>query len=86
MTKLADLRFKPIPADKSIDLYKALVSARRLQLQPVLGRAVSEVGVSVIDEELRDLVPPDVLNHVASLGLRGERVFPVPAILRHAPL
>lgn len=43
------------------------------------------VGVSAIDEELRELVPSDALNHVARLGLRGERVFPVPVILEHAP-
>lgn len=46
---------------------------------------MSEVGVSAIDEELRNLVPSDALNHVARLGLRGERVFPVPVVLEHAP-
>ncbi|MGI8912014.1 MAG: XcyI family restriction endonuclease, partial [Rubrobacteraceae bacterium] len=83
--KLTDLRFAPIPSDKPIDLYEALISARRLQLQPALGRAVSGVGATTIDEEFRRLVPADALDHVASLGLRGERVFPVPSILEHAP-
>lgn len=78
-------RFKPIPADIAIDLYEALVAARRLQLQPALGKAVSEVGVTIIDGELRELVPNEALNHVAKLGLRGERVFPVPSILEHSP-
>ncbi len=82
---MGSLRFNPIPADKPIDLYEALVAARRLQLQPALGRAVSEVGVPPIDDELKELVPADALNHVARLGLRGERVFPVPSILKHAP-
>jgi hypothetical protein len=61
------------------------VVARRLQLQPALGRAVSDVGVTTIDKELRELVTSEALNHVASLGLRGERAFPVPSILEHAP-
>lgn len=82
---MASLQFKPISPDKPIDIYEALVAARRLQLQPALGKAVDEVGVAVIDRELRELVPSRALNHVASLGLRGERVFPVPAILQHAP-
>lgn len=82
---MADLRFDPIPSDKPIDLYEALVTARRLQLQPALGHAVSEVGVSIIDRELQQLVPEDALNHVARLGMRGEMVFPVPSILEYAP-
>ncbi len=82
---MVSLQFKPISSDKPIDIYEALIAARRLQLQPALGEAVSEVGVATIDEELRELVPSDSLNHLASLGLRGERVFPVPVILEHAP-
>ena len=76
---------KPIPADLAIDLFEALKEARRLQLQPALSSAVQDVGVAAIDADLQRLVPPDALNHVAALGLRGERVFPVPVILSHAP-
>lgn len=82
---MADPSFAPIPAEKPIDLYEALVAARRLQLQPALGRAVGEVGVSIIDQELQQLVPSEALNHVAGLGMRGEQVFPVPSILEQAP-
>jgi hypothetical protein len=77
---------KPLTADLAIDLYQALVVARRSQLHPALSVAVHEVGVTRIDPELARLVPGDVLNHVASLGLRGERVFPIPSILTHSPL
>ena len=79
------LQFRRIQADKPIDIYEALVAARRLQLQPALARAVGEVGVTIIDGELRELVPAEALNHVAGLGLRGERVFPIPSVLEHAP-
>ncbi len=80
------MQFKTIPADKAIDLYEVLTSARRLQLQPALNQAVKELNVASIDRELNELVPERALSHVASLGLRGERVFPVPSIIHHSPL
>ncbi len=79
------LEFRPISADLAIDLFEALKAARRLQLQPALSAAVHEVGVPAIDAELQRLVPVASLNHLAALGLRGERVFPVPSIISHAP-
>ena len=82
---MTNLRFKPIPADLAIDLYTGLVNARRTKLQPALNAAVKAVGVAAIDQDLQRLVPAGVLTHLASLGLRGERVFPVPAIIKHAP-
>ncbi len=82
---MAPLAFKPIPPDLAIDLFEALKAARRLQLQPAISAAVHDIGVPVIDTELQRLVPLPALNHVAGLGLRGERVFPVPAIIAHAP-
>jgi hypothetical protein len=82
---LSPLEFRPISADLAIDLFEALKAARRLQLQPALSAAVHDVGVLAIDAELQRLVPVTALNHVAALGLRGERVFPVPAIIAHAP-
>lgn len=82
MTKL---QFRPIPADTAIDLYTGLVSARRLKLQPALNAAVKAVGVTAIDGELQRLVPAAALTHLATLGIRGERVFPVPSIIKHSP-
>lgn len=82
---MSRLEFRPISADLAIDLFEALKAARRLQLQPALSAAVHDVGVPVIDAELQHLVPVEALNHVAALGLRGERVFPVPAIIAQAP-
>jgi len=74
-----------LSADLAIDLYQALVDARRLYLQPALGVAVGNVGVIVIDAELQRLVPEQALNHLAQSGLRGERVFPVPSIITRTP-
>jgi hypothetical protein len=82
---LSRLAFKPITADLAIDLFEALKVARRLQLHPALSAAVQAIGVPVIDAELQRLVPVAALNHLAALGLRGERVFPVPPLIAHAP-
>jgi XcyI restriction endonuclease len=82
-TRLASPTFRTISPNFAIDLYQALIGARRLQLQPALNKAVSEIGVAPIDAELQRLVSPRALNHVGSLGLRGERVFPVPAVIQH---
>ncbi len=79
------LTFKPIPADFSINLFESLVAYRPRQLQPALKKVVKEVGVVVIDRELHQLVSETALNHISSLGLRGELLFPVPSILKRSP-
>jgi hypothetical protein len=76
---------QPISAAKAIDLWAALRDTRQLCLHPALNAAVADLGVARIDPELARLVPAAALNHVATLGLRGERVFPVPVVLAHSP-
>jgi hypothetical protein len=83
--RLTRLRFKPIPPDFAIDLYTGLLSARRTKLQPALGEAVKAIGIHAVDDDLKRLVPETALTHLASLGLRGERVFPLPVIIKHTP-
>jgi XcyI restriction endonuclease len=79
------VRFNPILPNTAINLFQALLTARGRQLQPALDQAAQVVGVLSIDAELHRLVPTPTLNYLASLNLRGERVFPVPSIIRHAP-
>lgn len=79
------MRFNPILPSTAIGLFQALLTARGLQLQPALDQTVQIVGVLTIDEELHRLVPAESLTYLASLHLRGERVFPVPSIIRHTP-
>jgi hypothetical protein len=80
-----NLQFKPIPVDFAIDLYTGLIGARRTKLQPALSAAVKAIGIHKVDDDLRRLVPESSVTHLASLGLRGERVFPVPVIIRQTP-
>jgi hypothetical protein len=85
LKKLTPLQFKPISANIAIDLYTGLINARRTKLQPALSEAVKTIGVIAVDDDLRRLVSPNALTHLASLGIRGERVFPVPVVIRQTP-
>lgn len=77
--------FRPLQPDLAIDLYARLVEARAIYLQPALAHAIDEVGVATIDSQLREVVSSEALTALARLGIRGERVFPVPAILLARP-
>lgn len=79
----SDLR--PLKADRAVDLYARLIEARPLYLQPALAHAIEDVGVDVIDGELRAVVSSSALTSLAKMGIRGERVFPTPSILRARP-
>ena len=58
---------------------------RALYLQDALREAIIELAVPAIDKELAELVPTHSLTALASHGLRGEMMFPVPSILRTNP-
>lgn len=77
--------FRALEPDRAIDLFARLKEARPLYLQPALAHAIAEVGVDVIDRELKALVSTKALTALAKLGIRGERVFPTPSILRAKP-
>ena len=63
----------------------ALSEIRTLYLQDALREAVNMLTVPAIDKELAEHVPPHSLKTLASHGLRGELMFPVPSILRANP-
>jgi hypothetical protein len=74
----------PLP-DTQIDFAAALAETRRLYLQDALSETVKVVAVPDIDRELAAHVPASSLTVLAAHGLRGELVFPVPAILTANP-
>jgi hypothetical protein len=77
--------YRPLEADRAIDLFARLKEARPLYLQPALAHAIEDVGVDVIDQELKAIVSSSALTSLAKLGVRGERVFPTPSILKAKP-
>ena len=62
-----------------------LEGIRKLFLQQALAKAVRELDLRNINEELDSLVPPTDLARLASLGIRGEWLFAVPCLLRANP-
>ena len=79
------LRFESVSSERAVVLFDALVAARARVLQPALSEAVSAVGVARLDPELGELAPDAALTKLASLGLRGELLFPTPSLLREKP-
>lgn len=79
------LEFENVSSERAVGLFDALVAARASVLQPALSEAVSAVGVARLDAELGELVPDAALTKLASLGLRGELLFPTPSLLREKP-
>ncbi len=67
------------------DFSVVLTEMRGLYLQDALAETVRVLDVTEIDQELAVLVPADSLASLASCGLRGELMFPVPMILADNP-
>jgi hypothetical protein len=63
----------------------ALTEIRQRYLQDALSEAVQSLAIPDIDAELAQLVPAHSLTMLASHGLRGEMMFPVPAVLAVNP-
>ena len=68
-----------------LDFSIALTEIRGLYLQDALAEAVRTLDVTEIDRALATLVPRDSLAALASCGLRGELMFPVPLVLTSNP-
>jgi hypothetical protein len=62
-----------------------LEEIRKLFLQQALAKAVRGLDLRAINSELDALVPPTDLAQLASRGIRGELLFPVPCLLRANP-
>jgi hypothetical protein len=58
---------------------------RRLYLQQALSETIKAVDLSQLNKELDDFAAAKDLKKLASLGVRGEFVFPVPSLLRQNP-
>jgi hypothetical protein len=79
------VEYPVLSPDLQVAFYYILGSLRKECLAEALRAAVSELAVADVDRELGLYVPPAVLQKVASFGLRGEVVFPVPVVLRAKP-
>ena len=74
--------FKP---DLQVSFFFRLKEIRERYLQDALRQAVANSNIAQLDDELRQIVDPGALQRVASAGLRGELVFPLPTLLTTSP-
>lgn len=75
-----------IPApDLQIDFALNLAQVRKVYLQDALSETVRDLDIPILDRELAELVAAPSLAILASHGLRGEVLFPVPTILAANP-
>jgi hypothetical protein len=68
-----------------VSFASALMAIRSLYLQEALSLTVKGLSIPDIDKELAQYVPPHSLAALASHGLRGEMMFPVPVVLAANP-
>src|SRR4051812_20355338 len=68
-----------------VTMATALEAFRRLYLQQALAQTIKELELSVLNAELDVFAPAGDLQQLASLGLRGEFLFPVPALFTRNP-
>lgn len=68
-----------------VDFAAALAEIRGQYLQDALSETVARLNVPDIDKELAAYVSPHSLTTLATHGLRGEMMFPVPVVLNATP-
>jgi XcyI restriction endonuclease len=71
--------------DLQIAFAKLLLQLRNAHLQPALLKTIQKLQVPDIDQELAIFVAGKCLSKLASVGIRGELMFPVPCLLKAMP-
>ena len=77
--------FKIPSPDLQIDFSIALAQIRQEYLQEALCKTIMNMDIAELDRELAAIVPKSDLALLASRGLRGELLFPVPCLLIRNP-
>jgi hypothetical protein len=77
--------FPILPPNLQISFYHTLQTYRYSYLSEALGTTIQKLNISRVDRELASYVNGKVLAKVASFGLRGEVLFPVPYVLTSQP-
>ncbi|MCI5058860.1 MAG: XcyI family restriction endonuclease [Flavobacteriales bacterium] len=78
-------KFEVLDPELQVSFYYRLKLIREEYLDDALSKTIQEFDISIIDKELKKYVPKSSLTKLASVGLRGELVFPVPVVLEKNP-
>lgn len=74
----------PLPA-LQITFAATLDRFRNIYMREALSNTIKDVDLSELNKELTEFVPKKYLSDLATLGLRGELLFPTPCLLRQNP-
>ncbi len=85
MTEDETCVYPVLSPDLQISFYYRLQTARGVYLREGLQRTVAGLSIERLNAELAAFVSPAHLARVASFGLRGEVIFPVPYLLETNP-
>jgi len=77
--------FKIPDPELQIDFSGVLAEIRGQYLQDALSATVQKLDITELDKALAEFVPKPSLSMLASHGLRGELMFPVPLVLTEKP-
>ena len=77
--------FPILQPNLQISFYYKLQSIRSLLLHQALQETIANLDIQQLDAELQSFVRKHALTKVASFGLRGEILFPVPYVLAANP-
>lgn len=72
--------------DLQINFAFCLKEIREKMLVDALQTCIKSLDLETIDNQLHKYASPNSLKRLASLGLRGELLFPIPYVLEHAPM
>lgn len=73
------------PPERQIAFAFKLEHSAHAAFRQALSETVTHMDLRHLDTELADLVPAMALTALAAQGVRGERMFPVPQLLRANP-
>lgn len=76
---------RPLTPDLQVGFHYRLKTIKDLYFHEALRKTVERVEIRSIDDQLNEYVDRKSLQKLASFGLRGETVFPIPAILSDNP-
>lgn len=71
--------------EKQLMFVNKLKEERLIYLQAALLAAVCEIDIDLINRELSQIAPKGAIQKLASIGLRGELLFPIPSLLKIKP-
>lgn len=72
--------------DLQVAFYYRMQELRKRYLHEALASTIAQLDIRLLDDELFEYVNAEALKRVATFGLRGELIFPVPCLLKASPL